>query len=126
MGFKPESRFQVATLSGNRIAWAYTDDEGNVYRIAADKALTDQAVLGGSTGVGISQVRPTSFKLRRATVSNAAGHSRVVVCYDPLATIRVAGTIINVNYLGNSEAFTSNGGFIPERHPKKNVTKQSA
>jgi hypothetical protein len=116
----------MAALSTNRIAWSYTSDDGNVYRVAAQKALTDQAVLGGSAAAGSVPEKPSSIKLRRATVSNASGHSRVVVVYENGAPIATAGTAINVNYLGNSEAFTSNGGVIPEGGPRKNVTKQSA
>lgn len=116
----------MAALSTNRIGWLYTDDEGHVWRVAAQKALTDQGVLGGSAAVGTEPERPNYFKMRRATVSNSAGHSRVVVAYDPAATIKTAGTAINVNRLGNSEAFTANGGFIPERGPRRNVTKQTA
>jgi len=116
----------MAALFGNRIAWTYTSDDGNTYRVAAQKALTDQAVLGGVAAATTLPEKPSAIKLRRCTVSNAAGHSRVVVCYQPGAPIATAGTAINVNYDGNSEAFTSNGGFIPEGGPRKNVTKQSA
>jgi hypothetical protein len=116
----------MAALSTNRIAWTYTDDQGNAWRVAAQKALTDQGVLGGSAAASTVPQRPNDFKMRRATVSNAAGQSRVVVVYDTSATIITAGTSINVNFLENSVAFTSNGGFIPEERAKRNVTKQSA
>jgi hypothetical protein len=116
----------MAALSGNRIAWTYTADGGATYRVAAQKALTDQAVLGGTAAAGTLPEKPSAIKLRRVTVSNSSGHSRVLVCYEPTAPIATAGTSVNVNYQGNSEAFTSNGGFIPEGGPRKNVTKQSA
>lgn len=116
----------MAVLSGNRIAWLYTDDLGNVWRVAAQKALTDQGVLGGTAAAGTEPERPNYFKMRRVTVSNAAGQSRVLPCYDVAATIVTPGTAVNANYLGNSVAFTSNGGFIAEQAPRRNVTKQTA
>jgi sRNA-binding protein len=115
----------VALLSTNRIAWEYHADDGTVYRVAAQKALTDQAVLGGAAAAGTVPQKPRGIKMRRATVSNASGHSRVVHVYETTAPIVTAGTSINVNYGSNSEAFTSNGGFIAEDSGKKNVTKQS-
>ena len=115
----------MALLSTNRIAWTYTDDQGNQWRVAAQKALTDQAVLGGSAAASTVPQKPSDIRMRRATVSNASGHSRVVHVYEPTADIATAGTSINVNYLSNSEAFTSNGGFIPESTPRRSATKQS-
>ena len=114
----------MAPLSGNRIAWEYTDNEGNVWRVAAQKALTDQAVLGGAPALGSVPQRRVGFKMRRTTVSDGLGHSRVVPVYTPGAPIVTAGTAINVNSLGNSVAMTSNGGFVNEETPKPNVTKQ--
>lgn len=116
----------MAALSTNRIAWLYTADDGVAYRVAAQKALTDQAVLGGSAATGSEKEKPSHIKMRRVTVSNSSGHSRVLPCFSATATIVTAGTAVNANRLGNSEAFTSNGGFIPEQSPRRNVTKQTA
>jgi hypothetical protein len=116
----------MAVLSGNRIAWTYTDDEGNDWRVAAQKALTDQGVLGGSAAAGTVPERPNFFKMRRVSVSDGAGHSRVLPCYETTATIVTPGTAVNANYAGVSTPFTSNGGYIPERAPRRNVTKQAA
>jgi hypothetical protein len=115
----------MARLSGNRIAWNYTADNGTVWRVAAQKALTDQGFLGGTASSGAIPEKPSAIRLRRVTVSNASGHSRVLVCYQPSAAIVTAGQAINVNYGADSEAFTSNGGFIPEGGPRRNVTKQT-
>lgn len=115
----------MALLSGNRIAWTYTADDGNTYRVAAQKAMTDQGVLGGSAALGTVPEKPSAIKMRRCTVSNGT-LSRVVPVYDPAATIATAGTSINVNRAGDSHAMTSNGGFIPEGGPRRNVTKQAS
>jgi hypothetical protein len=116
----------MAALDHNRIAWTYTSDDGNTYRVAAQKALTDQNKLGGSAAAATLPEKPSAIKLRRVTVSNAAGQSRVLVCYETGAPIVVAGTTINVNVGMDSASFSSNGGFIPEGGPRKNVTKQAA
>jgi len=115
----------AAELSRNRIAWSYTSDDGNVYRVAAMKAMTDQNVLGGSAAAGTVQQKPSAIKLRRCTVSDASGNSRVVPVYDDSAPIKTAGTAINVNIGLASFTLTSNGGVIPEGGPKHNVTKES-
>lgn len=116
----------MARLSGNRIAWTYTADDGTDYRVAADKALTDQNKLGGSAAAATVKPKPGYIKMRRCTVSDGAGHSRVVPVYEVTAPIVTAGTTINVNVGEDSASMTSNGGFIPQgpiRHPS--VTKQS-
>ena len=114
----------MALLSGNRIAWTYTADDGNTYRVAAQKAMTDQAVLGGTAAAATLPEKPSGIRMRRVTVSNGT-LSRVVACYDPGAPIVTAGTAVNVNRAGDSHAMTSNGGFIPEGGPRRNVTKQA-
>jgi hypothetical protein len=115
----------MAPLAGNRIAWGYVADNGVTYRVAAQKALTDQTKLGGAAAAGTVAQKPSSIKMRRVTVSNATGQSRVLPCYAVTAPIVTAGATINANYAGDVAAFTSNGGFIPEGGPRKNVTKQS-
>lgn len=114
----------MALLSGNRIAWTYTAEDGNDYRVAAQKAMTDQGVLGGSAAAATLPEKPSAIKMRRCTVSNGT-LSRVVPVYDNSATTKTAGTSINVNRAGDSHAMTSNGGVIPEGGPRKNVTKQA-
>jgi hypothetical protein len=120
----------MAVLSSNRIAWSYTDDDGNVWRVAALKAATDQAVLGGSAAAPTVPQRPGGWKLRRTTVSDGAGHSRVVPVYESTATIVTAGTSFNFNAnvggVITEVTGTSNGGFLREGSSRHNVTKQSA
>jgi hypothetical protein len=116
----------MAVLSGNRIAWQYHSDDGNTYRVAAQKALTDQAKLGGEAWAGTVGPKPSWMKMRRITVANATYGSRVVPVYDTTAAILTAGETINVNWLGDSHAFESDGGPIPETRPRRSVTKQSA
>jgi hypothetical protein len=118
----------MAVLSSNRIAWTYTDDDGNNWRVAANKAWTDQGVLGGSAALATVPQRPAGYKMRRTTVSDGAGHSRVVPVYETTATIVTGGTSFNFNAnvagVITEVTGTSNGGFIREGATRHNVTKQ--
>jgi hypothetical protein len=120
----------VAVLSSNRIAWSYTDDDGNVWRVAALKAWTDQAKLGGSAALATVPQRPAGYKMRRTTVSDGAGHSRVVPVYTTDAPIVASGETLNFNAnvagVITEVTGTSNGGFLREGASRHNVTKQSA
>lgn len=116
----------MVVLSGNRIAWQYHSDDGNTYRVAAQKAMTDQGKLGGEAWAGTVGPKPAGMKMRRITVRSAAHGSRVVPVYSTTATILTPGTTINANAEGDSYAFTSDGNPIPESHTRKSVTKQSA
>jgi hypothetical protein len=112
----------MAALSSNRIAWTYISDSGIHYRVAAQKAITDQAVLGGSAAGPTVVPKPGSLKMRRMTFSDGLGHSRVVPVYDP-AAIPATGTTLNVNVLQNSTALTASGHVISESSTR--ITKQS-
>ncbi len=115
----------MALLSGNRIAWTYTADDGNTYRVAAQKAMTDQSKLGGTAALGTLPEKPSAIRMRRCTVSDGT-YSRVVPVYEPGAPIVTAGETVNANRAGDSRSLTSNGGFIPEGGPRRNVTKQAS
>lgn len=120
----------MAVLSSNRIAWTYTDDAGNNWRVAALKAWTDQAVLGGAAAASTVPQRPSGGKMRRCVVSDGAGHSRTVPVYAPGATIETPGTAFNFNAnvagVITSVAGTSNGGSLREGSSRHNVTKQAS
>lgn len=118
----------MALLSNNRIAWTYTDDNGNSWRVAAVKALTDQVKLGGAAWNGTDPPKPADIKMRRISVRNVAQNaSRVVPVYATGAPIQAPGATINLNHLNvDSYAFTSSGNTIPQGHIRQNVTQQSA
>ena len=116
----------MAPLSTNRIAWQYHADNGVTYRVAAQKALTDQAKLGGEAWDGTSVAKPGEMIMRRITVTSAAGVSRVVPVYSTDAPILSATETINVNVLENSTAMTSSGNPIPQSHKRQSVTRQSS
>jgi len=116
----------MARLATSRIAWAYTDDQGTTWRVSALKSMTDQNKLGGAVADETVPARPNWGKMRRITVGNNAGHSRVLPVYSIDAPILVAGTSINANHLDDSEAFHSGSGFINETRQGGKTTRQTA
>jgi hypothetical protein len=127
----------MARLPANRIAWTYTDDGGFDWRVAAEKAVTDQAKLGGSAAAATVPEKPAWLKMRRTTVRNATNSiSRTVPVYAADAAILTAGETINLNLqllngTSDSAAFTQ-GANSPtniigeKRLPRGRVTSQSA
>jgi len=117
----------MALLSLNRIAWLYTSDNGTTYRVAAQKAITDQDKLGGTAYEGTGAPLPKGFKMRRITCRNAAqGVSRVFPVYSLDAEILTKDSTVNANHLADSYAFTSDGEPISENRPRHSVTRQTS
>lgn len=115
----------MVKLSSNRIAWQYHSDDGQTYRVAAQKALTDQGKLGGEAWAGVVGPKPANMVMRRTTVGAAGVGSRTVPVYDTDATILTAGTTLNANFQDDSVLFTSDGTVISERRPRRSVTKDA-
>lgn len=116
----------MVKLSSNRIAWQYHADNGVTYRVAAQKALTDQGKLGGEAWAGVVGPKPSYIKMRRITVRAAGTGSRVLPVYSTTATILTAGQTINANFNDDSVLFTSSGTVISEQRPRQSVTQQAA
>src|SRR5512144_3243734 len=98
--------------SGNRVAWTYTDDQGNDYAISAKAAYvldpTDGAKYGGSAAAASVKALPSNFKPRRVQVVDASGNQRWMVAYELTSTIwTTAGTALTINYFGSDVAFTT-------------------
>ena len=115
----------MVAASSNRVAWTYKSDNGVTYRVAAVKDMVDQGLQGGAAYTN-QPAKPASIKMRRITVTSAAGLSRVIPVYDSTAEILVENTSINVNIGGTLTACTSSGNPIPESHERKSVTRQSS
>lgn len=119
--------YKLALLSLNRIAWLYTSDDTQDYRVAAQKALTDQAKQGGAAYSGTGGPLPNDvLRMRRVTVRNAAqGVSRVVILYDTSAPLAVKDETINLNHLSDSYSFISDGNPLGELRARHSVTRQT-
>lgn len=111
--------------SSNRIAWEYTDIDGNVRRVAALKYFTDQNKLGGAAAAGTVPERVNQGAMRRISLSDGAGHSRVVPVYDLSAPIIAASATLLVTIKGVEYTLTSAGRWLQEVTPRRNATKQS-
>jgi len=127
----------MARLGSNRIAWTYTDDGGNDWRVAAEKALTDQSKLGGEAAAATVPEKPGWLKMRRTSVRNATNSiTRTVPVYAADAAILTAAETINLNCqllngTSDSAAFVQGGNspsnIIREKGlPRGRVTSQSA
>ena len=117
----------MAFIDTSRIAWQYHSDDGEIYRVAAVKGLTDQAKQAGESGVTNSNPKPGRIKMRRVTCKTAAGLSRVFPLYDLEAPLAAEGATITANVDGNGTVFTSQGNPIPENHIRTApVTTQAA
>lgn len=91
----------MAVIATDRLAWTYTDDNGLAWRVAAMSGYTAQNVLGGAPATSAVLPKPASIKMRRITIRDGAGHSRVVPVYDrdtsTTPPIVLGATAINFN-----------------------------
>lgn len=116
--------------SGNRVAWTYTDDQGNDYAISAKAAYvldpTDGAKYGGAAAGASVKALPSNFKPRRVQVVDASGNQRWMVAYELTSTIwTTPGTALTINYFGSDVAFTTTDHTRGEKKPRRG-TYQSA
>jgi len=127
-----------SALSRNRIAWTYTDDVGQHWRVNALKAYTDQNKLGGSPAAATVAPLPASIKPRRIQLRYVRAANilrRSVVVYSvpcPILTVGASVTLnVSINNVLQSWAFFNAQAprtvLVPERHPiKRSATQQSA
>jgi hypothetical protein len=125
-------------FSRNRIAWTYTDDTGQHWRVNAVKAYTDQNKLGGSPAAESVPPLPKWLRPRRIqlTGSNLLGvlGRRSVIVYSTNAPILTHGVSITMNREGsriNQDNYYNrhypHTVLVPERRPRKGtVTRISA
>ena len=99
----------MVAASSNRIAWTYHADNGTAYRVAAVKDMTDQGSQGGEADDGTQPAKPANVKMRRITVTSAAGVSRVIPVYATDASILAENATINVNILGTIQPAAKQG-----------------
>jgi hypothetical protein len=130
----------MAALTRNKIAWLYTTDAGETYRVNAYADIVSQTKLGGSAGTGAEPPLPDGFRMRRILVSNATiKRSRMVPVYSADAAILTPAATVNLNSAGliddvwteNSYAFANNQTtpvkVVAEKHPRvKPTTRQTA
>jgi hypothetical protein len=111
----------MAGQSDNVIAWKYTDDEGNFYRLRAKKAITDQLngssdpKVGGEAADQSIALPPRGFRPRKRYVTYN-GLIRSVVCYDTTCDLwAVANTTVSLQTAGDTQSFTATKMRLSER-----------
>jgi hypothetical protein len=124
-------------LPSNRIAWTYTDDVGQNWRMAAVKAYTDQNKLGGSAAAASVPAMPKWLKPRRIQLRyTRAGdiQRRSVVVYSVPCPILTPGSSINLNAriagTDQSQSFANaqypRTRLVPEGRPRKGAVVRQA
>lgn len=109
-------------VSANKVAWTYTDDDGNDWRVAASKGITDQVngssvpKVGGEAAAATVARLPQYITPRKRYVVSAAGVRRAVVCYDKTCDLWATdATTINLQFGGADTAFTRGTTYYNER-----------
>ena len=109
--------------SSNRIAWTYTDNTGQAFRVSALKELTDQGVVGGGAATGAVPGKPRGLKMR--TVQVVAGSiSRMVPVYDQTTWLSLrgaAGTAVTIQSNGAEHAGVTTNLLHDERMGKQTL-----
>lgn len=108
-------------LDQNVVAWTYTDDNGETYRLRAKKGLVDQVngssavLVGGAAATVAVPLPPIGFRPRRAYIAGGTPQViRSVVVYENGAPIMTGGTEILINHKGVEATFASTGGRLAE------------
>lgn len=115
----------------NKIAWTYTDDKGDDYRVAATKAITDQQngslapKVGGSAAAASVKRLPPHIKPRYAYFKYGTVQ-RKVICYEAdCDAYALDGTTLTLDTSGASQTFTKTAeGSRGER--RRDTCTQSA
>ena len=79
----------MPVMDNNRIAWTYTDDRGNDWRVSAKKAFTDQLdggnpIQGGSAAAATVKRIPQYIRMRKRGVTYG-GKVYYIVVYETTA-----------------------------------------
>lgn len=115
--------------NNNRVAWTYTTNDGEAFRVSA-KALyvldaTDGSKYGGSAALGAVRPLPSSFKMRTVDVVSASGSTRRVVCYDTTCALwTTPGTHVTLSFYGVDTDFESTSQQHSESYGRQ--TKQQS
>jgi hypothetical protein len=112
----------------NRIAWTYTDDDENDYRVSAKAVYVggaEAAKWGGSAAAASVPQLPKGFRMRKRKVVSGAV-IRWVPCYKTDATLwtGVATTVL-LNKNGVDAAFDVSSKKLSERNIRDGTTQSA-
>jgi len=106
----------------NRVAWTYTDDNGQDWRVSAKAVYvldgTDGAKYGGSAGAETDPLKPAGLRMRMVKCKSSGHPSKYVVAYETDATIwTTPSTALSLNLNGVDVAYTTTKGKRQEHNP---------
>lgn len=113
----------------NKVAWTYTDESAQEWRVSAPAVYvldgTDGAKYGGSAALGSVQAKPAGLKMRRREYTSAAGKTLWIVCYDTIgAAWATPATTLTRDINGTDTVVTRGTGSQPEKMGRQ--TKQAS
>jgi len=113
----------------NRVAWTYTDDKGNDWRVSAKAVyvndVTDGTKYGGSAAAASVARLPKGYQMRKV-YATCGGKLLAIPAYEVTAAIwTTAGTTLTRNLNGTDTTATTTEGTLAEKRPRAGITQQS-
>lgn len=107
----------------NRMAWRYTDNNSQQWRVSAKTVYVthgvDAAKYGGAAAASSMQAKPASLKMRSVECTSGATTIRVP-CYDTACALwTTPGTTLTRNLNGVDATFTSTAVKHEEKNAKQ-------
>lgn len=104
----------------NKVAWTYTDDNGNDWRVSAPAVYvldgTDGAKYGGAAAAASVQPKPAGLRMRKREFTSAAGKTLWIPCYETTAAAwATPATTLTRDINGTDTSVTRGTGSQPER-----------
>lgn len=108
----------------NRVAWTYTSDDGQSYRVSAPSVYvldgTDGAKYGGSAAAASLKSKPAGLRMRKREFVSAAGVTLWIPCYDTTcAAWATPATTLTRDINGTDTTVTRGANSQPEKHGKQ-------
>lgn len=113
----------------NKVAWTYTDDNAQSWRVSAPAVYvldpTDGAKYGGSAALPSVPGKPVGLRMRKREFSSAAGKTLWITCYDTSgAAWATPATTLTRDINGTDTTVTRGTGSQPEKMGRQ--TKQAS
>jgi hypothetical protein len=109
--------------SGDRVAWTYTDNNGEAYRVSAKDVYvndpTDGAKYGGSAAAADLKAKPRGLRMRGVYATDASGNTILVTVYTANAPALTPLTTLTRNFNGVDTEFTTTAMQLAERSGKQ-------
>lgn len=111
----------------NRVAWTYTDDRGNDWRVSAKAVYvldpTDGGKYGGSAASAAVKRLPKGYSMRKV-YATCGGKLLAITCYETTAVaFTTEGTTLTRNLNGIDTTATTTEGTLAEKRPRAGITQ---